>query len=140
MATKLLRQKTCDRCGDLIEEEERDDQAALDAEDNPPPPLLVLEATDVLEHEPIKYDDLCDKCINRVNNLVAQIALDKDPKPAEAGDDDPAEEPGDDPPGEEDPFAEETASDEAPPEDNGKKKKRKKKNKGQADASSPPMN
>lgn len=131
MATKLLLQKTCDRCGDLIEEEERDGQAAIDAEDDKYLPLLVVEATGELERPAINYGDLCPKCTNRIGNLLSQIALDK--PAAEESDDKGDDDKGADAGADEPPI--ETAPDEKPP------KKGKGKGKGGRNGSeAPPPN
>lgn len=95
MATEIVRRKSCDRCKDLIEEQ--DAQAALDAEEKGKP-LLVLETAGELARTPIKYDDLCSKCVNRINNLLGQIALEKPASAKDSEEDDKKPDSGDDNP------------------------------------------
>jgi hypothetical protein len=76
MARKTVTLTTCDRCKGGIEEEEgttKDDTFGDPAENV----VLYLER----KGQPaIKFEDLCKKCSDRVDNLCSQIRLDKDDK------------------------------------------------------------
>jgi hypothetical protein len=76
MAVQTVTRTTCDRCPRVIEEvgaKTLENAGAKKA-------LIYLEGEGV---EPIKFDDLCDKCVVRVSHLVKQLRLEKEDKDAD---------------------------------------------------------
>lgn len=120
MAVQTVTRTTCDRCPRVIEEV----GATKLNNDGPPKPLLYMEGAGELFQEPIKFDDLCDKCITRVTHLVKQLRLEKD-----EGTDEKDE-------GTDDKKA--ASKDNASKKPNKDKDKDKGKDKGSADAAPPP--
>ena len=75
MAREILTRCTCDRCKKTIEE------VTYTGEDEAPPkPKVYIESKGVGHDEPIRFDDLCGSCQDRVTALFAQIVLDKSDK------------------------------------------------------------
>ena len=76
MAVKKITQLTCDRCGGVMEEADH----AHDIEEEEAACVFHMEGDEFGMAEPIQYYDLCEKCRERVKNLVDQITLAPKPK------------------------------------------------------------
>jgi len=77
MAVETVTRTICDRCKSVFEE--IGDASSSDERNGKP--LLYIEAKG---EEPIKFDDLCTKCEERIfSTLLKQIRLDKDEKEQE---------------------------------------------------------
>lgn len=72
MAREKLIRCTCDRCFKTIEELPVEEQLA-----NAPKPKVYIESKGVGHDDPIRFDDMCQPCQDRVTALFAQIVLPK---------------------------------------------------------------
>ena len=73
MAVEKLVRTTCDRCKNVIEELHN----ASAGDDRGGKPVLYLEHKSA---PALKFEDLCQKCSERVENLIGQIKLEKEEK------------------------------------------------------------
>jgi hypothetical protein len=78
MAVETVTRIKCDRCKNVVEE-----TAGASDTNRESKPIIYVEQKD---NPPIKFDDLCAKCSDRVDNLCKQLRLEKDEpaKPAAA--------------------------------------------------------
>jgi hypothetical protein len=86
MAVETLTRTRCDRCKNVVEET----PVVAQADGDTKKPLLYVEQQG---HPPIKFEDLCPKCADRVDNLCVQLRLEKDDKKPAAAAPTPSEEP-----------------------------------------------
>jgi NAD-dependent dihydropyrimidine dehydrogenase PreA subunit len=71
MAVETLTRTKCDRCKSVIEETPNSGAG----ETREAKPIIYVEQKG---HPPIKFEDLCQKCTDRVANLCTQMRLEKD--------------------------------------------------------------
>ena len=74
MARENITRFICDRCKKTIEEiiYENSDDEKLE-----PKPVVYIESTGMGKDEPIRFDEICTPCKDRVTALLDQIALTK---------------------------------------------------------------
>ena len=72
MAVETLTRMTCDRCKRVVEESDSLSDTKLDERKA----LLYIEH---MGSPPVRFDDLCKKCDERVSSLLSQIRLDEEP-------------------------------------------------------------
>jgi len=76
MSVKQVTQILCDRCGKLVESAEDAKADALTNRVQVPHPLVYAEGSLLTDTTKIHFDDLCAKCVVRVQSLLGQIRLD----------------------------------------------------------------